>query len=282
MSQRDASPLTSVDFRPFDGDYLDAHYRVKQPEYEATLRSVGFEQDWHVLDAGCGAGSFLPLIAEIVGGAGRISALDLEPSNVATVALRAERGEIPCRLAASVGSILDLPYGDNRFDAVWSANTLQYLSDDELAVVLTEYRRVVRPGGLVAIKEVDLSGTQFHPLEPTVLWRLIECHRRAENRSSVGALRGPRLPTWLRQAGLSIVSRQTTLAERWAPLSSLEKTFVGHLLKAWADGAKGQDLPAADLRVWREIGESPDKLLSQPDFCYRGMYVLTVGQVPAR
>lgn len=47
--------------------WLDAHYLAAQPEYEAMLRSAGFQRGWRVLDAGCGGGSYLPLLAEMVG-----------------------------------------------------------------------------------------------------------------------------------------------------------------------------------------------------------------------
>jgi cyclopropane fatty-acyl-phospholipid synthase-like methyltransferase len=37
---------------------LDNHYIAMQAEYEEQLRWVGLEPGWHVLDAGCGGGSF--------------------------------------------------------------------------------------------------------------------------------------------------------------------------------------------------------------------------------
>jgi arsenite methyltransferase len=73
------------------GDWLDVHFEAERPEYEAILRSVGLRHGWHVLDAGCGAGGFLPLIAAEVGPNGRITALDLAPENIATVAHRVTR-----------------------------------------------------------------------------------------------------------------------------------------------------------------------------------------------
>ena len=50
--------------------YLSAHYEACRPEYEAMLRSVGMQPGWHVLDAGCGGGDFLPLLVELVGPGG--------------------------------------------------------------------------------------------------------------------------------------------------------------------------------------------------------------------
>src|SRR4051812_35021645 len=55
---------------------LDTHFEAARPEYEAMLRSAGLQLGWHVLDAGCGGGSFVPLIAEAVGPTGHVTAFD--------------------------------------------------------------------------------------------------------------------------------------------------------------------------------------------------------------
>jgi ubiquinone/menaquinone biosynthesis C-methylase UbiE len=105
------------------------------------------------LDAGCGGGGFLPLIAELVGSKGHISAIDLAPENIERVDALVENSQFPCAVDTRVGNLTSLPYEDNRFDAVWCANTTQYLTNDELSQMLAEFRRVVRPGGLVAVKK---------------------------------------------------------------------------------------------------------------------------------
>jgi SAM-dependent methyltransferase len=63
--------------------FLDAHFEALRPGYEAMLRSVGLQPGWRVLDAACGSGGFLPLIAEHIGPSGAITAFDLAPDTVA-------------------------------------------------------------------------------------------------------------------------------------------------------------------------------------------------------
>src|SRR6476620_6304913 len=100
------SHSSSTGQRLTGGDWLDVHFEAFRPEYEAMCRSVGFQPGWHVLDAGCGSGGFLPLIAEAVGPSGRIAAFDLAPDNIAIVERRAvEWGDSP-PLEARVGSLL--------------------------------------------------------------------------------------------------------------------------------------------------------------------------------
>ena len=47
--------------------WLDTHFEACRPEYEAMLDSVGIEPGWRVLDAGCGSGTYLPLLTKLEG-----------------------------------------------------------------------------------------------------------------------------------------------------------------------------------------------------------------------
>jgi ubiquinone/menaquinone biosynthesis C-methylase UbiE len=148
-----------------------------QPEYEEMLRWVGLQPGWHVLDAASGSGSFLPLMTELVGPSGKVSAIDLAPENVQVIEACAQQSGWVAPVEARVGDILDLPYADQSFDAVWCANTTQYLNDDELRTMLNAFRRVVRPRGLIAIKEYDVTAQQVQPTPPTLFthWHEAMC-----------------------------------------------------------------------------------------------------------
>ena len=169
--------------------WLDAHFETCRPEYGAMLRSVGIQTGWHVLDAGCGGGSFLPLISELVGPSGRIAALDLASDNIAAVEQRVVEWDLPTPVDARVGSVLALPYADDTFDAVWCAATSQYLTGAELATSLAEFRRVVRPGGLVAIKDVDGTAIGFVPAPPLIIAHLFEAMAERGNDQFAGCMR---------------------------------------------------------------------------------------------
>jgi arsenite methyltransferase len=92
-----------------ESSYLDAHFEAMRPEYESMIRSVGIEPGWQVLDAGCGSGSFLPLLADLVGSSGHISALDLAPENIETVENLVNSGRVDCSVAVKVGGVTSLP-----------------------------------------------------------------------------------------------------------------------------------------------------------------------------
>lgn len=280
MTGQESSKASSSGHSLSAADYLDSHYLACQREYEATLRSVGLKTGWHVLDAGCGGGSFLPLMGELVGKVGKISALDLASENLNAVTALVDGGKIGCEVETRIGSITELPYADNQFDAVWSANVTQYLTDDEMRTAVAEFRRVVRPGGLVAIKDSDLSGSSCPASNPMLLWHLLEARKRANDTHIIGAFRGTALPIWLRDAGLKDVWRETTVVERWSPLRPIERSYIGDQLRFFASIAKKEDIPAEDKLAWQLIAETTDQLMNHTDFCYREMYVLAVGQVP--
>ncbi len=275
-------PDTTTTGQQPEDEWLDLHFDACRPEYEGMLRAVGLQPGWHVLDAGCGSGSYLPLMAELLGPAGRIAAYDLSPDNVAAVERRVAAGNLATPIEARVGSVLALPYADRPFDAVWFANTSQYLSDDELATALGECRRVVRPGGVVALKESDRALTYVLPAPPLTMAHLFEARARAGGVQAAGNLRGASLARWLRDAGLTNVRTRTTLVERSAPLGDAERRYWDELLAHSAPTALEYDIPAAERAFWEGLRDTAgrDRVLDDPACYCREGHVLIVGTVP--
>lgn len=281
-NEQNLSYSTSTGHAMADKARLDKHYLTAKAEYEQTILATGIQANWHVLDAGCGNGVFLPYIADMVGAKGRVSAIDLAPENVEAVNAYADLQAFPCQIETRVGSLTELPYESGVFDAVWCANVTQYLGDNELEQALLEFSRVLRPSGLVAIKEVDISFWQYQPLDPGLIFRWVDwAKNQADNTQIRGALRGPRIPAWMRAAGFEIVKRQTFLVERWSSLTSVEREFITDNLSFMASMAADSDLSVEDRRAWERIMESPASILNDPDFCYREIHVLSVGVSPS-
>lgn len=262
--------------------WLDAHFEANRAEYEMQVRAVGIQPGWRILDAGCGSGSFLPWLADLVGSTGHIAALDLAPDNIAVVEARLADWRLATPVETQVGSVLDLPYPDASFDAVWCANTSQYLTDVELEQALAEMRRVVRPGGLVAMKDTDMEVSRILPAPPALLWHLTEMIARNADAQMHGVLRAPALATWLRKAGFTSIWRRTTLIERTAPVPVISRdqmqSFLGFLVRQAAD----LNLPADDAAFWAQLSDPAnlDRLLDDPDIYLCEGNVLVVGRVP--
>jgi ubiquinone/menaquinone biosynthesis C-methylase UbiE len=123
--------LTSSGHALAQAAWLDDHFESARAEYEESVHHVGLKPGWSVLDAGCGGGNFLPLICELVGPQGLVTAMDLAPENVAHV--EALIGSTyPATVQAKIGSVLDLPFGEAAFDCIWTANVTQYLTETEV------------------------------------------------------------------------------------------------------------------------------------------------------
>jgi ubiquinone/menaquinone biosynthesis C-methylase UbiE len=264
-----------------EGGFLDAHFEACRPDYEAMLRSVGLERGWRVLDAACGGGGFLPLIAEDVGPAGSIAAFDIAADNVAMAEARMAGRVGGCPVEVRVASLLELPYADDEFDAVWCANALAYLADDELPTALAEFRRVVRPGGLVAIKEAEGRLWMFSPGDPAILWRAWEAAGRVAAPFR-GTLRSQTWRRWLERAGLVDVWQRATLSEIWAPLRPIERQYIAHQLMQMGVLAERGGVPEADLEFWhRQLNpQAPESLANHPDLFWCEGHFVTVGRVP--
>lgn len=263
------------------GDWLDTHFEAAKPEYEAQLRMVGIQPGWRVLDAACGSGSFLPSLAELVGPTGHLAALDLAPDNAAVVEQRVADWKLSCSVDARVGTVFELPYPDNTFDAVWFANTSQYLTDAELEATLAEFKRAVRPGGLVAVKETDVTMYRVEPAPPGLILRYSQVLAKTGNVQVAGGLRAPTLPSWLRRSGLTNVWRKSTPIERVTPHGPMVHAWLGNLFGYLGTRIADVDLPPDDQDFWARMRDSDtrEQFLSDPDCWFIEMNVLAVGTV---
>ncbi len=265
-----------------DVGWLDQHFNFAREAYEAMVRWVGFQLGWHVLDACCGDGSFLPLLAEQVGASGKLSALDLAPENIAAVEARVKASPLACAVEARVGNILSLPYADHSFDAVWNANVQQYLTDDELRQMLAELRRVTKPGGLVAIKEVHSAGWDEAIVRPLAFWRWIDAMCRHGNIQVQGTVRSGELPRRMRVAGLVDVQYRFFGLDKQGPLNANDREWrIAH--HQWrAEQARQLELPAEDMAMWERLADAAydDEQTSSRDYYIHAMYIQVVGRVP--
>lgn len=114
----------------------------------------GLEADSLVLDCGTGEGAIAVGIALHVR-SGRVVAVDRD-GTASRDAITYARTEGIENLHFLGGDARRLPFGDDTFDVVHSHSMLETFADP--VPVLREMRRVLRPGGLVAVASVEYSG----------------------------------------------------------------------------------------------------------------------------
>jgi SAM-dependent methyltransferase len=120
-----------------ENNLVNAYY-----ERPAMLALVGEVAGHHILDAGCGAGA---LAAELRGRGAVVTGVD---ASAAMLGLARRRLGDDARL--QVADLRDpLPFGSGAFDDVVASLVLHYLQD--WAPTLTEFRRVLKPGGRLVV-----------------------------------------------------------------------------------------------------------------------------------
>lgn len=156
--------------RTGDGDFAAMFSRIA-PRYDLVNRliSAGLDRSWRralmrrlpagrpprrILDVCCGTGALLELLAGRYPAA-RVVGLDFAPGMLHVAERRLERTGIP-RPALVRGDQHDLPFADGSFDLVTNAFGLR--NADDYRRSLAEMRRVLAPGGVLAILEITPPG----------------------------------------------------------------------------------------------------------------------------
>lgn len=211
------------------------------------------EPGMEVLDLGCGPGSITTGLAEAVF-PGTVTALDSDPSQLEMADGEAARcGAL--NIQTRLGNGLDLPFGESSFDAVHCHGFLMHSPD--VRRQLEEIRKVLRPGGIISAREMDITSSFISPAAhgAEIFAMLAQVVRRAGG----DPLRGRHLKALLVAAGLGEVraghsadffdSREETeflacFLTEWG----LSREFIRSTGHTGGDRARWED----QVRRWRD------------------------------
>ncbi|MFZ5829032.1 MAG: class I SAM-dependent methyltransferase [Planctomycetota bacterium] len=273
---------TKIATLPLGATLLQARHLAHDQELRRLVDTLPLQEGEQAIDVPCGDGFFTQCLAERVGQTGTVAAVDLEPSVIRRGrAHQVGAGPAPrvrfCEADASA-----LPFSDDSFDLAWCAHSLVSLPNAMAA--LREMRRVVRPGGFVAVLGNDILHEVLLPWPPRLELALGRAERKACRRSG----RNPRrlhVSRWLNElvdhCGLELVDRRTCPIDRRAPLSPNDEQFVTLHLKA-VTRRVGDLLAAPYRRLLERLADprSPGHMLRQRHFAMTCLDVLTLARVP--
>lgn len=112
-----------------------------------------------VLDVGSGPGSITLGLAEAVA-PGEVVGVDLQPGQVQQARARAAECNVE-NVRFETANVYELPFPDGSFDAVLAHTVFVGLSEPVRA--LMEMRRVLRPGGVIGLRDPDWDADLFAP-----------------------------------------------------------------------------------------------------------------------
>ncbi|MDD9991383.1 MAG: class I SAM-dependent methyltransferase [Rhodospirillales bacterium] len=112
-----------------------------------------------LLDLGCGPGTISVGLAAAVA-PGAMHGIDMEPSQIEMANAAATAGGHG-RAVFQVGDVTDLPFEDASFDVAHCHALLNHAPDTQ--AVLAEVKRVLKPGGLFAAREVFGDSSFLEP-----------------------------------------------------------------------------------------------------------------------
>jgi ubiquinone/menaquinone biosynthesis C-methylase UbiE len=161
-----------------------------------------------VLDAGCGTGDFLRMLAPLVSPGGAVG-IDLSETMIAEA--RGRHATAAGNICFQRGDVQALAFEKASFDRVLATQVLLHVP--EPVVALGEIARVLAPGGLVSISEIDWNTISIESTDRQLARRFaaLACDELRNG------LIVRRLPSMLRGLGFENIDIRPEIAVSWQP-----------------------------------------------------------------
>src|SRR2546425_7713115 len=204
-------------------EWLERHHRSKAPEREQMVRDIQFKRGSKVVDAGCGPGLWVPLLARAIGLQGHILGVDISPEALITAHGRNQGKWYQGLVQYKHSSLEQLPVAFGSVDIIFSANVSQYLADP--VATFAAMGRYLVPGGRLAIKDIDFGTMRFHNIDTGLQARVFQARQRWEQlRLAAGytfedSWVGSKLAGYLQAAGYEEIQERSYRIVRRYPLS---------------------------------------------------------------
>ena len=233
--------------------------RVMRPATLDLLARAGVGTGMTGVDVGCGGGDVSIDLARLVGPAGRVVGIDLDPVKI----------DIARREAADAGvpnvefraCHLDEVDGGGGFDFAYGRFVLSHLKDPGAA--LRKIRTAVRPGGLVVVADTHFRGHFCEP-DNAAFRRYVELYTETLRRRGGDANIGSRLPGLLADAGFEHVQMNVAQpAGVEGEVKILSPLTLENIAEAVvAEGVATREETDAVIAELYEFAQMPSTLLS--------------------
>lgn len=225
-------------------DSVLASHRWRTAENSAGYLLPHLRHGLSLLDVGCGPGTITVDLARLVA-PGTVIGLDIAEAPLGEARQLAAAAEVPVEFR--VGDVYRLPLTDDSVDVVHAHQVLQHLTDPVAA--LREMARVCRPGGVIAVRDVDYAATTWFPADDGLdAWLRLYSQVARRNQAEPDA--GRRLRSWSHAAGLRDFTATTS---SWCYSTDAERDWWG---TSWAKRATASSF--AEQAVGYELATPAD------------------------
>ena len=254
---------------------VDQHRR-RTAEEAAAFLLPHLEPSMSILDVGCGPGSITIGLARRVPN-GRVTGIDVA-EDVLEQARDLAADSAVDNVEFEQRDVYALDYRDDSFDVVYAHQVLQHLTEPDRA--LREMRRVLKPGGLLAVRDVDY-GTMVHAPDSAEVARWLELYHDVASRNDAQADAGRYLYGWLLHAGFEEIemSASTWVFHKPAQVLNWGDSWAERITRsAFATQAVEYGLATTD--ELEAIAEGWRRWARQPDAFFSFLHVEGLGRVP--
>lgn len=144
MNERKAKPMPNMAFKMMSFVFTLYH---RFTDVRKELEKANIKEGQNVLDFGCGPGIYTMPAARMVGGKGRVYALDIHPLAMRAVEKKAKKESL-----TNISTILsdrDTGLPDESIDVILLYDTIHQIKDKR--ALLKELHRVMKSNGLLSI-----------------------------------------------------------------------------------------------------------------------------------
>lgn len=131
---------------------------AQEKYHEEFTRLLELEPGMKVLDAGCGQG----VVAGYIAGKHdvNVTGVTITPHEVKSARKRALKNGVESRTSFLLADYATLPFADDTFDRIYTTESLSHAPD--VTGVIAEFRRVLKPGGLLVCAEYVMDHAKFN------------------------------------------------------------------------------------------------------------------------
>lgn len=248
--------------------------RTAERDAAYVLPSLG--PGMRLLDVGCGPGTITTGLARAVA-PGEVVGIDVAEDVIDAARAHAAEAAV-ANVRFETASVYALPYADRTFDVAHAHQVLQHLARPVEA--LAEMRRVLRPGGIVAIRDADYASMIAWPRSPAID-RWLEVYHAVAARNGADPDAGRRLRAWATEAGF-VELRVTATVELMA-----EPAEAADWGRSWAERARHSNFgrqaveygiaTAAEVEV---IAQGWQTWAERPEAFFMFVHVECIGRAP--